>query len=229
LYGGSRLLAAQRYLEQHPQDVTADEAEFLKASAARELVRERARYLGQAAGGALGTAFGLALALGFGDWSRSNFSSVGRVLLLALVTVLVTLPVGQLVGFSVGLGLWRWRNNPQHRMFATTLIGGLTGTLVFLLFALISARVGAGLPLQQIAAGTIFGAAIGLSVGLPATGWRRVGLVVGSCVAAAVLNVALGTIEWALWVALLAGLLLGGCTSLGFLMTAVDHTEQLIE
>ncbi|MBV9786908.1 MAG: TIR domain-containing protein, partial [Chloroflexi bacterium] len=184
LYGGSRLVEAQRYAAQHPQDISEDETEFLKASAARDLIRERSRYLGQAAGGALGAAFGYGLALGLGYWSGHNFSFARNIWLAALINVLVTFPVGEMIGFAVGLALWRWRHDLRQRAVATTLIGALVGSLSFALYALI--RLTGPLPFDPWTAlpGVIFGAATGLGVGA-FSGWRRVGaLAIGGVVAA---------------------------------------------
>jgi energy-coupling factor transporter ATP-binding protein EcfA2 len=229
LYGGSRLTEAQRYAEQHPQDISEDETEFLKVSAARELVRERSRFLGQAAGGALGAAFGYSLALGLLYWSGSGFSLARNIWLSALIHFLVTFPVGEMIGFAVGLGLWRWRHDLRRRAIATTLIGALVGSLTYALYVLI--RLTGDLPFdpRTVLPGAIFGAVTGFGVGA-FNGWRRVEiLAVGGGVSAALLSLVISGLGWSWWVAIVAGALLGGLTGLGFLATAVDNPERLIE
>jgi hypothetical protein len=228
LYGGSRLLEAQRYAEQHPQDISADEFDFLKASAARELLRERSRYLGQAAGGALGAAFGYGSALGIGYWSERGFALARSAWLVALINFLIMFLVGELIGFAVGLGLWRWRHAPKQRMIATTLIGALMGSLTFAFYML--ARVSAQNTFNPLTvlAGVIFGAVTGFGVSA-FSGWQRIGVLVFGNMAAALLCLAIGGVNWSWWVAIVAGALLGGLTGLGFLITAVDHSEQLLE
>lgn len=228
LYGGSRLVEAQHYAAQHPQDISQDETEFLKASAARELIRERSRYLGQAAGGALGAAFGYGAALGLGYWSEHDFAFARNGWLLALIQFLVTFPVGEMIGFAVGLGLWRWRHDLRRRVIATTLSGALVGSLTFALYALI--RRSAEYPFNPwtVLAGVIFGAVTGFCVGA-FSGWRRVGMLMIGGVCAALLSWALNGLRWDWWIAIGAGALLGGLTGLGFLATAVDNPERLIE
>jgi hypothetical protein len=229
LYGGLRLVEARRYAERHPQDISEDETEFLAASAARELVRERSRYLGHAAGGALGAAFGYGLALALGDWSRSSFSFQRISLLSALLSFLVTFPIGEVIGFSVGLALWHWRANPHRRLIAATLVGALTGTMLYSLYSLIRSTAGLAIPFERVLAGLILGAATGLSLGLPVTGWRRVGVPALSGVIAALLVSSFKLVDWHPGIAPVAGLILGGLTGFGFLITAVDSRERLIE
>lgn len=228
LYGGSRLVEAQLYAAQHPQDISEDETEFLKASAARELVRERSRYLGQAAGGALGAAFGYGLALSLGYWSQLFFLRRASIWLPALIQFLVTFPVGEMIGFAVGLGLWRWRDDLRRRAIATTLIGALAGSLTFALYMLIRLTPQNPFKLQTVLAGVIFGAVTGFGVGA-FSGWRRVQVLTIGGAGAALFCWAIDGLEWSWWIAIVAGGLLGGLTGLGFLATAVDHPERRIE
>ncbi|HEY0602362.1 MAG TPA: TIR domain-containing protein [Herpetosiphonaceae bacterium] len=228
LYGGSRLTEAQRYAEQHPQDISEDESEFLKASAARELLRERSRYLGQAAGGALGAAFGYGLALSLGYWSQPSLAP-GRVRLVAvLIHFLVTFPVGEMIGFAVGLGLWRWRHDLRQRTIATTLIGALAGSLTFAIYALTRAPGAVLLNWRTVLAGVIFGAVTGFGVG-GFNGVRRVQVLTIAGVGAALLCWAIRGLEWSWWSTIVGGALLGCLTGLGFLVTAVDNSDRLIE
>lgn len=227
LYTGLRLLIARQYAEQHPQDISKDEAEFLKISTDYEAARTRSDYLGQAARGGLGAALGYGIIFGLGYLSKSGFSLVRNNLLLSLINFLVVFPFGEIIGFSVGLSLWFCRHNLKLRVIATTLIGAIIASLTFALYAWLNRSGDAALNSQTVVAGAIFGAVTGLGASLPLTGWRRIGLLMVGGACAALLSRAIGGFDWSWPVAVIAGVLVGGLTGLGFLITAGDHSAPV--
>ncbi|HEX6293122.1 MAG TPA: TIR domain-containing protein [Herpetosiphonaceae bacterium] len=227
LYGGSRLVEAQRYAEEHPNDITEDEDEFLGASAARELVRERSRYLGQAAGGALGTGLGYGAAFALARWSDPGALTQVTVAGLSLI-FFVFFAVGQVAGFCIGVGLWLYRERPTLRAAATAIIGACASSSAFVLFSWLTLPPGAitGQVLARlIAQGLMLGAGIGIGVG-----WKQrqpLATILGGVLGVG-LAVALRLLAWNPIVAVIAGILLGTMTSLGFRATAVDNNPHLV-
>jgi hypothetical protein len=223
LYGGSRLAEARRYAEEHYEDLSADEVEFLDASAARELVRVRSRYLGQAAGGAVGAALGYGLAFAYAYWMMGQ--SVGREDLLLLF--LVGFPVGQIVGLSIGVALWFWRGNRNRNIVFTTLAGALAGGAAYpiLLWAMTVPGVDSNIT-KQIVTGAILGAALGAGARISMRPRSRFISIVLSGFVAAVLIILYDGTPWTPTVTVVAVVLLAFLTGVGFLVTAIDEPER---
>jgi energy-coupling factor transporter ATP-binding protein EcfA2 len=225
LYGRARLVEAQRYAERFPDEVSQAEHQFLAASAAQVAAQERSRYLGQAAGGAVGAALGYGLAFTLGFLSRANPRS--DVFGLASLTFLAMFAVGQLAGFGIGLALWWYRHAPVMRVAAAGLIGALvSGVAYALLLRLVLLARTEPLRPEQILAGALLGAGIGLAAGLPLGRQRRLLATMAGGVLAAGLAVLTGGISWQPVVTVIAGLLLGTATGLGFQATAVEPTRD---
>jgi hypothetical protein len=220
LYGGTRLDEAKRFAAHNPQELSEDENEFLAASDAREAIRERTRYLGQAAGGAVGAALGYSCAFALGFWSARGDLSVLSVIFLAMF------PVGQLVGFSIGIALWLCRHDRARQAAAAGLIGAFTSSATYPLFLLFVTP--GGVDFRHVATGAFLGAGLGLGAGLSSTKQRRLaGTTVGGLLGA-LLAVATGGVLWNPLVTAISGLMLGGLTGAGFRATGVEGDERLI-
>jgi hypothetical protein len=224
LYGGGRLTDAQRYADEHPQDMNPDEVAFLAAGAAREVVRERARYIGQAAGGALGAALGYGLAFALGFWDTNRNLDLGAMLIMFLIMC----PFGELVGFCIGIGLWRYRRGRARRMVANGFIGGLSSSASYAAALWISSPSGSEIALLHVAVGAVMGA--GLGVGAALTNTRRrylLGTTLGGLFGAMSAFIS-GGLHWSALTTLVAGLALGSLTGLGFQTTAVENNDILV-
>jgi len=219
LYGGARLADAQEYAKRHAEDMSEDEKAFLAASVARDRMRERSRYLGQAAGGALGAA------LGFGLGFALMFAATGAPAFTTILMFLAMFPVGAMVGFGIGIALWLARGQPALRGAATAAFGALASGMAYPFF-LISA-IGRVEP-QHVIAGVCIGAGLGLGAGLPHRPWHRLaGISLGGVISIGLAYMT-GGVLGNVWMALFAGVALGGLTGLGFQMTAVEGGERLL-
>lgn len=229
LYTGSRLAEAERLAQTHALEIDDPVREFLDASQRLEAIRVRARYVGQAAGGALGAALGYGVLFGL-SFAIAELRSTGALdVAVLLVTTLSILPVGALVGFAVGLSLWRWRRQPDLRVIASGLIGALTGSLAYGLYRLLTDPPGLFDP-RALAVGALLGAGIGCGAGVDVRLRLRGMLLGGAAGAALALPFGLYTPSLSLAAPLLigAGLALGGLTALGFQATAVDERERIV-
>jgi hypothetical protein len=201
------------------------ERAYLDACIAREAARERSRYLGQAAGGAVGAGLGYATAFGINYWSMTP--SVTPTLLL--LVVFASFPFGALVGICIGIGLWLLRRHPAGRAVSAVVIGAIAGMAAYWLFLeFFILRPSDSTPLGQLAAGGLLGCGIGLGVGFSQGRSALVGLVgtVLTCLLGAILFRFVGNVPWSPIDTLLAGLLLGSLTGLGFQATAVRPNTQ---
>jgi hypothetical protein len=80
---------------------------------------------------------------------------------------------------------------------------------------------------RHVIAGVCLGAGMGLGAGLPHSPWRRlIGISLGGVISILIAYLA-GGVLGNLWMALIAGVALGGLTGLGFQMTAVEGSERL--
>jgi hypothetical protein len=218
LYGGSRLADAQGYRADNRDELSAEEDDFLDASAAREIVRQRSRYLGQAAGGALGAALGYGL----------GFATLGAAMLstdLAPALFMSMFPIGEMIGLCIGIALWIYRARPGLRGPAGALFGALASGILYPFYQV---NISGGAGPQHFFAGACIGAGVGLGAGLARDPWRRLmGVTLGGVVGCA-LGYLAGGIAAHVWVILIGGLALGGLTGLGFLMTAVETNERVL-
>jgi hypothetical protein len=219
LIGGVRLAEALSYVRGHPTELSTEERGFLAASSAREASRERTAYIGQAAGCAVGAALGYSLAFGVG-FARSELS---RSL---LITMLVMFPLGQLVGFVVGLQLWLFRAKLAWRAAAAALGGALAGGIAYSLFAWFGLR--ADLGADHVAVGMLLGAGLGLGAGLARSAEERLLTTTAGGLVAMALARATGGIRWNVAIVLVAGLVLGGLTALGLWATAVHAPRETL-
>jgi hypothetical protein len=201
------------------------ERAYLDACISRAAARERSSYLGQAAGVAVGAGLGYAGAFALKTLSMSSLKlGLDTTLLLALSFV----PVGALVGFCIGIGLWLLRRDPVRRTVGAVLIGAIAGSAAYWLYREFVDITSASVSLVDVAAGGLLGSGIGLGVGFSQGRPPLVGL------AATALSGLLGTVlffrfvdpQWSPLGALLVGLLLGGLTGLGFQATAVRSPAQ---
>jgi hypothetical protein len=139
---------------------------------------------------------------------------------------LAMFPVGQLVGFCIGIALWLYRNDGVRQAAATGLIGAFISSVTYPLF-LLFATVG-GVDFRHVATGALLGAGLGLGAGLSSTKQRRLAGTTLGGVLAAVLAVATGGVLWNPLVTIISGLMLGGLTGVGFRATGVEGDERLI-
>jgi len=218
LYGGTRLADAQAYVDQHGDDVGAEEIAFLDAGATREQGRVRARYLGQAGGGAVGTALGYGIAVAL---ILATTSATAPIVLLLFAAMF---PAGAVVGAGIGVALWLCRHATMPRALATLLAGAVTSGIAYP-FSVMIASTGL-VELRHVIAGAALGGALGMGVGLGKTSMERLaGAVVGGAVGMG-LALALGGLVGNTIVTVVAGLALGGLTGLGFLATAAENNEH---
>jgi hypothetical protein len=190
----------------------------LDACVSRAAVRERSSYLGQAAGVAVGAGLGCAGVFGLKTLSMESFSPA-----VTLLMALSFVPVGALIGFCIGIGLWLLRRDTVRRTVGAVLIGAIAGSAAYWLYLQFVSRPSTPVSLGEAAVGGLLGVAIGLGVGLSQGRSALVGL------AGTVLSGLLGTVlffrfvdpQWSPLGAILVGLLLGGLTGLGFQATAV--------
>lgn len=229
LLGGSRLAEAERLAADHVAELDQDVAPFLDACRQLEAIRLRARYVGQAAGGALGAALGYGVVFGL-SFAIAELIETGAIdVPVLMVTTLSILPVGALVGFMIGLGLWLWRRQLQQRIVATGLIGALTGSLAYGLYRLLTEPPGPFDP-RTLLVGALLGVGIGCGAGFDDR--RRLWVMSLGGVCGAALALPFGLHGPALGVAsallIVAGLALGGLTALGFQATAVDERERIV-
>jgi hypothetical protein len=218
LIGGVPLAEALAYAGGHPAELSTEERGFLTASSAREASRERTAYIGQAAGGAVGAAAGysLAFALGFAHSEKLGSS--------LLITALVMFPLGQLVGFFVGLQLWLFRRTTLWRTTASAIGGALAGGVSYGLFVWIG-LVG-DVEVEHVAAGVLLGTGLGLGAGVARNADERVLTTTAGGVVAMALAMATGGIPWNADIVLVAGLVLGGLTGVGLWATAVRPPHE---
>ena len=236
LYIGARLADARRVADQHPRDVSTEDEEFLEASRRRHWIGVRARYIGQATGGAMGAAFGYALA--FALLYLFVPSGEGAAGLDLLPVILMWFPLGALVGFCIGLGLYWQRDDRARRMVVSGLLGALSGGLsLFLIMLLVTLSLGPErLPglLRNAAAGALLGGGLGIGAAWTDRRWPRlVAMLVGGT-GGAPLSVLTGgfvdidNLVLKVGLAVLSGAVLGALTGWGLYATAVDpnvHSE----
>jgi hypothetical protein len=218
LYGGARLAEVQTYAAQHTGDVSQDESEFLSASAAREAIRLRARYLGQATGGALGAAFGYAMAFAIAKWSENQDANQ------VLLTFLFMVPNGQVVGLAIGMALWLFRENPKLRVIYAGLFAAIASAVAYVAFLWLFMGTLDDM-LKSVVTGIVLGAGLGVGIGLRKSGASYVLNALIGGLLAALLVVLLNSVSWSLPIALVAGIVLGACTGLGFQLTAAERDE----
>ncbi len=213
LVGGVALAEALGYARGHPAEISTEERDFLAASSAREAARERTAYLGQAAGCGVGAALGFSLAFGIG-YAQSELSR------WFLITMLVMFPVGGLVGFIVGLQLWLFRRNPVWRVAAAAIGGALAGGVAYSLFLWLGLRP-EDLTAAHVVVGVLLGMGLGLGASLARSVDERLLTTAAGGLAGMVLAWATGGVSWHVVQVLVAGVVLGGLTSLGLWATAV--------
>jgi hypothetical protein len=216
---------------------------FLNASRAeaRRVERERQttqllRYLRQAGGLALGAGLGYGVALAY----LVAAEKAGALLLRpmqrdpgALVVAFFALFLpGALVGFSIGLAMWRWNANKTQKVITTTAIGAGVGLICYSPFV-IFADVSRSLTLTTILPALITGALLGISLGLGSTlvhhkGWRLVAIFL-ACVLAGTIGHAIGGFAPRAdgLSAAIAGGLIGGLTGLALYFVALEQDVSI--
>lgn len=221
LYAGIRLDEAQQFALANAEELSSLETDFLAASAAQEAARERTRYLGQAAGLAVGAAFGFSLAFLIGLVSRPGPRSDAFAVAIG---TLAMFPVGQVVGFAIGLALWWWRaDSPFQRLVATTFASTAAGSASYVLFLRLSQND--ALAPTHLVAGALFGAGLGVAAGLAQTRRQRLLALPLGGMAGALLALATGGLTWHPFATLVAGLLLGATTAGGWYFTGVEERQ----
>jgi len=142
-------------------------------------------------------------------------------------------PTGALIGFCIGIGLWRARSSRNGRVFATAIIGVVASAFAYVwsgnfaqawsLFVDFSAAR-SDIARHNVVTGAILGAGVGTGVGLVSGKWRRLATTtLGGVIAACLTLRAAGAapIGGGLPTVIAAGLAFGGFTGLGFAATAV--------
>lgn len=235
-YVGDRLQSVLAALTQARLTPTGLANAFLTASRAEDYKRQRAAFLGQAAG------IGVGSGLGFGIFFALDVTIPGRLQpqdaqLLSNFTALIfdsTIPLGVLVGISVGLAVWIMRAKTRLLCLSAAMAGGATGALAYTIYrwAIVS---GGAIPTPSIpnyaAAGGVLGLSVGLGVALGHV-WRGARWVTPLLTIPAmfIANTFVPSIttndvlaRGATWV--LAGLALGLATALGQRATAVRRVD----
>lgn len=224
LFGGSLLRDSQQFAAEHPGELASEHQTFLDASAEAEARRTRSRHLSRATGGSIGAGVGYGLTFSFAAWAK-GIDGVGY----ALLVLIVFLPFGMLVGYSIGLGLWLFRANSVRRILGTSLAGGLSSTVTYTAFAFLALAGPVGL--SDIADGFLVGAGMGAGAGLSDSARLQLaGTILGALVGVGLSlttggNSTTGGISWSVPVTVVSGVLLGTLTGLGYYVTAVDQRE----
>lgn len=224
LFGGSLLRDSQQFAAEHPGELASEHQTFLDASAEAEARRTRSRHLSRATGGSIGAGVGYGLTFSFAAWAK-GIDGVGY----ALLVLIVFLPFGMLVGYSIGLGLWLFRANSVRRILGTSLAGGLSSTVTYTAFAFLALAGPVGL--SDIADGFLVGAGMGAGAGLSDSARLQLaGTILGALVGVGLSlttggNSTTGGISWSVPVTVVSGVLLGTLTGLGFYVNAVDQRE----
>lgn len=224
LFGGSLLRDSQQFAAEHPGELASEHQTFLDASAEAEARRTRSRHLSRATGGSIGAGVGYGLTFSFAAWAK-GIDGVGY----ALLVLIVFLPFGMLVGYSIGLGLWLFRANSVRRILGTSLAGGLSSTVTYTAFAFLALAGPVGL--SDVADGFLVGAGMGAGAGLSDSARLQLaGTILGALVGVGLSlttggNSTTGGISWSVPVTVVSGVLLGTLTGLGYYVTAVDQRE----
>jgi hypothetical protein len=234
LWSGKRLADAQDWIHDVEPPLPEREKLFLQTSARHEERRqrsERSHYRGQAAGGAIGTGLGyglaFALAIAFDDTNVSA-GSAWNIVADTLIAFVFMFTIGGLVGLCLAIGLWLQRNTVKHRVATTGLTGALAGCLAYILFLVGPGRATPDLiGLKHVAVGALLGTGVGVGAGLTGSDRRLLGMTLGS-VMAFELSGMLGGLPWSPLLLLIAGLVLGVSTALGFLIVTVEPDERML-
>jgi len=233
---GMRLREAREYAANPIQLLSEQEQEYLDACERFEAKRQRARYLGQAAGGALGTGVGYILFFAvpfiYKGWIV-EVTVTDLVLRATLLVLLSTVALGCLIGFSMGLALWRCKDRVAWRPLTTGLVGAAVGGFAYLMYLYVSRPGSTDSWINFSGLDALIGAlpGFGMGVGLglfDRTSHRLIG-VPGLTLAAVAIAAALSTDQRFSEDPLIistAGLLLGCGTVVGFQLTNVRKEES---
>jgi hypothetical protein len=223
LYRGVRLAEATEWRTHNEDRLNDLERRFLdagvnaaKANTARENRLQRSLYGAQVAGGTVGAGLGFAIAFALA-LAASTPPNRPYAVTLAVTTALILYPIGQVVGFGIGLGSAIWRRKRLGKVLAPTISGaavGMIGYTLFLRFALASE-----ISVTRAAVGALLGAGLGLvSVWVTSTrGWltRLTGATLAGLFVIAVASV-VGDLSWPAPVVVIAGVALGLLPGVGF-------------
>jgi energy-coupling factor transporter ATP-binding protein EcfA2 len=238
VYVGSRLELVRERLSAAGLSVTGLAQDFLNASLREDHSRERARYLGQTAGIALGAGlgFGCAIALTVALAGLPTYQDPGFLSRYVSVQFTLMIPGGAIVGSVIGLALWRWRQHRTRRIIMTVIAGMLAGMLAFLLYALAIYKPTIVSEFAFFAShavgGSLLGAALGLGVGLAANARQRLTLIpllgaVGMALAGFIVPLtATNSLAADVTMLIIAGVVLGALTGLGYQATAVKGSVE---
>lgn len=230
LLQGVRLAEAQQLAQR--QDIamqSADANELLRASliaASKELERQaerrQLRYLRQAFGGALGVALGYGLGFGYIFWTlHPNLPELAILLFLSIA------PMGALLGFSIGLALWYWRDRPRAQLVGATVLSVSIGAVVYVLYLVVGTPPPVKFDVSQLVVGALLGGGLGLGAAVPHDRLARlVAMPLSGLVVAAASAILTGALSGNVLTAALAGIAIGGLGGLGFYLTAVSMEAE---
>ncbi len=254
LWSQARLDAVGAWRERADSQLTARDARFLEASRAelerrareREEQRRkeeqlvatqraswRLRYLRQAVGLALGAGLGYGLGLTYliaadeaGALLTGSISKRSPGAFFALFFALF-LP-GAIVGFSIGLALWRWRADQVRKRAATAGVGALAGFIVYAPFVILAQgtkAVTSTSALPHLITGALLGIGLGIGVALVRQKSRRPVVTLLVSALACVLGYMIGgfTQNINILSAAIAGGIIGGLTGLGLYVVAIEE------
>lgn len=227
LYSSDQLRDALQRVDNARIALDPDEDAFLRAATRHERFQVLRRYFGQAAAGSFGTSLGLASALALLSTSPLCPPVTARALQLH---AMATAPTTALVGLVIGLGLMLTRGRQPGGLAIGAVTGGSGGAAAYTW--MVTTVSNADVTAATVMTGALLGLPVGAAVGAARRKRWRTGLAVPGAVAAMLLASQLGQLgcadeaQQALPLVLVAGLVYGLCTGLGFAAGHVDDADR---
>ena len=211
LLRGGLLKEAEAWLAVHGDDIGPEERAFIARSQEQRESDLALRYQILAFAGAIGAGLGFGTAFGVVYWRVGRENWVETQIYAA-----AWVPLGLLFGLVVGMALRQFRHHPARRVAAAIAAGAITAGVADTFARHWAALTDDPMAPNQIAAGALTGATLGLGVAASTARWRRLAATILFGILGLAVANAVGDHDWDLITLLAAGLLLGGLTGAGF-------------